>query len=613
MPTTPTYPGVYIEEIPSGVRTITGVATSITAFIGSALRGPVNKATTINNYGDFERIFGGLWVVSTLGYAVRDFFLNGGSRAIIVRLFHRDPAAASAVPPVPSKTPLSVENFTLEAAYKGSWGGNLRFTIDAQVSDQVAQAMNLAKTNLFNLTVRELGPDGLPVRSEQFRNLSVVDSARRIDNVLKAESRLLRWKGTWPPAALPGVAAVHTAEAQLVVAMQQLAAAQAATPPVPADITAAQNAVGTVKQNLANVTTDNITRAEQQLAGARKQLADAESATPKVPADIAAAQTAVTNATTALTTAKKTSDGLPFLTKTDDFTPANGETDKKGLYALEDADLLNLLCIPPYLATGNVDPGLISDAAAYCEKRRAILLVDSRGEWNDTASAKAGVAGVGTNSKNAALFFPRLRQPNPLHNNQMEDFVPCGAVAGIFARTDMNRGVWKAPAGLEATLVGVPELSVPLTDVENGELNPLGINCLRTMPAAGRIVWGARTLQGDDRLASEWKYVPVRRTALFIEESLYRGTQWVVFEPNDEPLWAQIRLNLGAFMHNLFRQGAFQGTTPRDAYFVKCDKETTTQNDINLGIVNIVVGFAPLKPAEFVIIKIQQIAGQIAT
>jgi phage tail sheath protein FI len=195
----------------------------------------------------------------------------------------------------------------------------------------------------------------------------------------------------------------------------------------------------------------------------------------------------------------------------------------------------------------------------------------------------------------------------------MEDFVPCGAVAGVFARTDASRGVWKAPAGLEATLVGVSQLSVSLTDAENGELNPLAINCLRTMPAVGSVAWGSRTLNGDDRLASEWKYIPVRRLALYIEESLYRGTQWVVFEPNDEPLWAQIRLNLGAFMHNLFRQGAFQGKTPREAYFVKCDKETTTQNDINLGIVNILVGFAPLKPAEFVVIKIQQIAGQIQT
>jgi phage tail sheath protein FI len=218
---------------------------------------------------------------------------------------------------------------------------------------------------------------------------------------------------------------------------------------------------------------------------------------------------------------------------------------------------------------------------------------------------------VGKASKNAAIFFPRLKQPNPLRDNQMEDNVPCGAVAGLFARTDTARGVWKAPAGLEAILAGVPQLSVSLTDAENGELNPLGVNCLRAMPAVGRVVWGSRTREGDDRLASEWKYIPIRRLALFIEESLYRGTQWVVFEPNDEPLWGQIRLNVGAFMHNLFRQGAFQGSSPRDAYFVKCDKETTTQNDINLGIVNILVGFAPLKPAEFVIIKIQQMAGQI--
>ncbi len=265
-----------------------------------------------------------------------------------------------------------------------------------------------------------------------------------------------------------------------------------------------------------------------------------------------------------------------------------------------------------------MDANLMSKAAKFCENRRAMLLVDPRSDWKDKSTARKKFTDpnqdyLGTRSKNAALFFPRLRQPNPLRDNQLEDFVPCGAVAGVFARTDTERGVWKAPAGLDTSLRGVPQLSVPLNDAENGELNPLGINCLRALPAAGRVVWGARTLQGNDRLASEWKYIPVRRTALYIEETLYRGLQWVVFEPNDEPLWAQIRLNVGAFMNNLFRQGAFQGKTPREAYLVKCDKETTTQNDINLGIVNILVGFAPLKPAEFVIIKIKQLAGQIAT
>jgi phage tail sheath protein FI len=191
------------------------------------------------------------------------------------------------------------------------------------------------------------------------------------------------------------------------------------------------------------------------------------------------------------------------------------------------------------------------------------------------------------------------------------EFPPAGAIAGVMARTDTERGVWKAPAGLDAGLSGVLELKAKLTDGENGILNPIAVNCLRTFPAAGHVVWGARTLAGDDMLASEWKYVPVRRTALFLEESLFRGTQWVVFEPNDEQLWSQIRLNVGAFMQSLFRKGAFQGKTPREAYLVKCDAETTTQTDINLGVVNILVGFAPLKPAEFVIVQIQQLAGQI--
>jgi phage tail sheath protein FI len=250
-----------------------------------------------------------------------------------------------------------------------------------------------------------------------------------------------------------------------------------------------------------------------------------------------------------------------------------------------------------------------------------MLIVDSPVDWGvraETAvkNATSGLSDLGLSgdiARNAAIYFPRVVQSDPLRDAQTDTFVSCGIIAGVMARTDSQRGVWKAPAGLEAALNGIQGLQVNLTDDENGSLNPLGINCLRSFPVNGRVVWGARTLRGADQSGDEYKYVPVRRTALFIEESLYRGTQWVVFEPNDEPLWAQIRLNVGAFMQNLFRQGAFQGRTPREAYFVKCDKETTTQNDINLGIVNILVGFAPLKPAEFVIIKIQQMAGQIET
>ena len=214
--------------------------------------------------------------------------------------------------------------------------------------------------------------------------------------------------------------------------------------------------------------------------------------------------------------------------------------------------------------------------------------------------------------RNAAVFFPRVMIPDPLTNGRLRDVAPSGTMAGVFAATDSARGVWKAPAGIDASLRNVSQLVYNPVDRENGVLNPLGINCLRNFPVYGNVSWGSRTLQGADVQASEWKYIPIRRLALFLEESLYRGSKWVVFEPNDEPLWAQIRLNFNAFMQTLFRQGAFQGTTPKQAYFVKCDSETTTSTDQNNGIVNILVGFAPLKPAEFVIIQIQQMAGQTA-
>ncbi|BDA71114.1 hypothetical protein CAL7716_052800 [Calothrix sp. PCC 7716] len=596
MPITPTYPGVYIEEIPSGVRTITGVATSITAFIGRAVRGPVDEPITINSYSDFERIFGGLWVDSSLGYAVRDFYLNGGSQAIIVRLYNSQQGQNS------SKSPLKVAGLTLEAAYEGAWGENLRATVDANVSEAVATQMGLAKTDLFNLTVRDISPGGT---QERFQNLTIASGKpRSIDKVLEAESKLIRWDGTVPNALPTAIVAAHTAQQQLSDAQQQLINAKNANPQVPADITAAETAVTNAKTAVTNASKDlddDVTKAEKQLEAAIK-------AVPPVQGDIDTAKQALVSAKNAM----QASNGQ-FLTKINNFTPNNAESQKKGLYALEKADLFNLLCIPPYLETGDVDSSLISDAAAYCERRRAFLIIDPPSAWKTKDDARDGIDNLGTRSNYSAVFFPRIKQPNPLRDNQLEDFAPCGVVAGNFARTDAQRGVWKAPAGIDVKLVGVPQLSTPLTDRENGELNPLGINCLRAFPGVGRVLWGARTLQGDDRLASEWKYIPVRRLALYIEESLYRGTQWVVFEPNDEPLWAQIRLNIGAFMNNLFRQGAFQGSTPQDAYFVKCNSETTTQNDINLGIVNIVVGFAPLKPAEFVIIKIQQIAGQIVT
>ncbi|HEX6924286.1 MAG TPA: phage tail sheath C-terminal domain-containing protein [Longimicrobiaceae bacterium] len=526
MPVTLSYPGVYIEEVPSGVRTIVGVATSITAFIGRAARGRVNHPVTINNFGDFEREFGGLGIDYPMSYAVRSFFLNGGVQALVVRLYT---AADGATP----AAQIDANGLPLEAANPGTWGNTLRARIDTDVPSDLPwlDDFGLSDSDLFNLTVRDTRTGA----TETFLNLTVAESPRRVDRVLENDSQLVRTRGALPTS-------IPTAHAD----------------PGP---------------------TDDV-------------WADDTMSSP---------------------VATEGSDSAPL----DQAAYEGDRAAKEGLYALEKADLFNLLCIPPDTRDGDTPQAVWDLALSYCVERRAMLIVDPPASWGSAAEARDGldtdIALTGTAARNAAIYFPRVIQADPLLNGQPATFVPCGVVAGVIARTDATRGVWKAPAGIDAALRGTQGLSVPLTDEENGMLNPRGINSLRSFPVTGRVVWGARTLRGADQLADEYKYIPVRRLALFIEESLYRGTQWVVFEPNDEPLWAQIRLNVGAFMQNLFRQGAFQGSSPREAYFVKVDKETTTQNDINLGIVNIVVGFAPLKPAEFVVIKIQQIAGQIDT
>jgi hypothetical protein len=292
--------------------------------------------------------------------------------------------------------------------------------------------------------------------------------------------------------------------------------------------------------------------------------------------------------------------------------PLGDQQAKTGIYALAKADIFNMLCLP-VKPDAPLDPTtILAPAVEFCKERRAVLIVDPPAAWANITSANAFETVNGNPALQAseelrgyaAVYFPNLVIPGG------RQVTPCGAVAGVWAATDSARGVWKAPAGTAAGITGIKDLAAHVDDTESGILNPIAVNALRTMPAVGPVVWGARTMAGSDQQPDQWKYIPVRRTALYIEESLRRGTQWVVFEPNDEPLWSSIRLNVTAFMNRLFREGAFQGATPAEAYVVKCDKDNNPQDQIDLGIVNILVGFAPLKPAEFVIINIQQQAGQ---
>lgn len=773
MPVSPTYPGVYIEEIPSGVHTLTGVGTSITAFVGYTPRGVVNEPVHLFSFADFERAFGDLDVESDLSYAVKHFFQNGGNEAYVVRVAKGAVTAGVTLRSKVDSTGVPV--LEVAAAGAGTWGNNLRLDVDYATAKP---------DNLFNLMVTELlDRDGttVPGRTEIFRNLSlnrldpgyVIDTVNAGSQLIKVTTPaaftitgggesvsgtlalgdltkigpgpdqrdrlifLLDGRGPYavtltevPAKALPtaldelatalqgridsqvgtGAAKVERVGNTLAVrsletenperssvvfleggdrnaaAVLKLGIANggverdAAAPfrPAQTGTVGAMPQFGSLPDNgllaveIRNSALELVRSVPLQLWGqadaggdevpkpddagdlaellraalrisndtvlgeaavsviggrlrvaagptdpyAMLQFVDAASPASPVVAELGLLGDDKVNVAryapgigvtvkAQLNTGPAGSDG----TKPDDVELIGSELGKTGLYTLEGVDLFNLLVIP------EASTRVLTEAIAYCTRRRAFVIIDLPETVATFAQAEKWMLKQADplRSRNAAFYFPRLRAPDPMMNGLVRSFPAAGAIAGLYARTDSERGVWKAPAGTSASLAGATGLALALTDKENGVLNPMGLNCLRTFPVYGTISWGARTSRGADAQADEYKYVPVRRLALFLEESLYRGTQWAVFEPNDEPLWSQIRLNLGAFMHTLFAQGAFQGRTPREAYFVKCDKETTTQNDINLGRMNVVVGFAPLKPAEFVIIKIQQIAGAIQT
>lgn len=503
MPSQYEQPGASIEEQAAASRSISGVPSSITAFIGRAPRGPVDEPVSVISSVEYDGVFGGLWTESALGHSVHDFFRQGGTTAIIVRV-HQGVADDTASILVGSGTGL----LSLEAASPGTWGAQLSVVVDDRVT-------NPADFTTFNLMVVDSGTG----RVEQFPDVSLSPSSpRRLDAVLEMQSSLVRLPGELPSTAME--------------ALPQKGRATGGNDGAPV--------------SAANYTTGSNLRSGQ-----------------------------------------------------------------RGVYALEQVGLVNLIVVPPYTPSGDVDEQVITDTIEYAGTRRAMMIMDPPSAWTRAANAVEGVSTTGFPvSSHAAVYFPRIRQPDPARDDRVATFAPSGAVAGVIARTVATHGVWKAPAGMAATLDGVADLSVRLSDDEIGELSRLGVNCLNAIPGGGHFIWGARTREGADQLESQWKYLPVQRTAVYIESSLDRGLEWVASEPNDQTTWSEIRLAVGDFLNQLFRQGAFAGETGAESYFVTCDDTTTNQQDIDAGIVNIVVGFAPLKPAEFVVIKLQQTAGE---
>ena len=660
------YPGVYIQEVPSGVRTIAPVSTSICAFVDYFREGPMNEAVEIDGKAGFDRTFGGLDSLSEASYAIEQFFSNGGTKAVVVRVASGAPATASAtVSQHPRAGSAQAAALRISALNAGTWGNNLR----ARVTHNADGTFNLA-------VARYLSADAsAPVVAAEppFLNLSMdPTSPRHVEKVVNDGSTMVRVTHITPteprlPASngtlsklitldAAGMAALHTGNNKALavrvvtpgtdpdptvehIATLDFAAVSSANPPpttpkalrakLEAAIQTAKDTNGATHPLLAGATVQLIETAIEGYRFLVEPNRGAREFAPHLVLTVGNSGTSTAGDLLGFTgqgTSENVQDYLlgtagPVVSQAAGIAGANGTVPDAtalkgapgepptGMYALTKVDLFNLLCMPRAAALSDAQAdAVIGDALTFCEEHRAMLLIDIPASTNTVQEIKDWIDdNANYRHKNSVLYFPRIRVADPLDEFRLRSIGAAGTMAGIYARTDATRGVWKAPAGLEAKLRGVSELDLKLTDADNGSLNPLAVNALRVFPIHGQVAWGARTLDGADAIASEWKYINIRRTALMIEESLFRGTKWVVFEGNDEPTWAKVRQNVGAFMTSLFRQGAFQGSTPDKAFYVKCDGETTTANDRNLGIVNIEVGFAPLKPAEFVVIKIQQI------
>ncbi|HEX4004739.1 MAG TPA: phage tail sheath subtilisin-like domain-containing protein [Acidobacteriaceae bacterium] len=656
-----TYPGVYIEELPSGVHTITGVATSIAAFVGWADQGPTDRAVLVTSWLDFQNQFGGLDQRSLLGYAVNQFFGNGGQQAYIVRLVQGTAlTSGTGTPPTAASATITAPGGSLEFAAKtpGGWANNFGIQIATGTTAGTFKALVV------------YAPAGAPLAvMETFDDLTIANFTTNV-----AASNFVVPTLPTTPSAIPTPGfSILTGGTDGDGVNVPAATAASATVYQPSSTTlgftfTANNpgawgnlvAISATAQSLAMDPTGTRFSLNILTTGPTGALTVAESynnlsvaaGDPNYIVTVLNADSNFVTVASAGVATKALNQAAPTAVSTTASTPiagsflvggydgivldptqddasgglfkgalnAGGGPGTGGVALLDSVPIFNLLCVP-----GEADEATISSLQGFCAGNRAFYIVDSPQAANAAAVTdqitamsvtNPGPVGSdltsisGASSSYAAFYFPWVSAPDPLAGGRARYFPPCGFVAGIYAATDASRGVWKAPAGIDAALTGVSGLQYVLTDVQNGNLNPYAVNCLRQFRVYGDVVWGARTMQGADAAASQWKYVPIRRFALFLESSLYDGTQWAVFEPNDATLWGQLRLNVGSFLQGLFLQGAFQGTTPQQAYFVKCDAENNPQASIDQGIVNVLVGFAPLYPAEFVVIQIQQMAGQ---
>lgn len=659
------HPGVYIEEIPSGLKPIGGVATSVAAFIGFTAKGPMREPSRIGKWDDYANEFGGIQNTGAdekgdpMGHTVAAFFQNGGANAYIVRIAQEAGKAEGFMDhPIPDNT---TQTLKFSAINEGAWANNMVVQLNPMATD----------TSLYTLKIGRRDKKGAFAAQETFSNLSLVtDDPLYIENVVNGASELLDvdlvdreansatisgsanieyYLGTSTSDALDdasldlsGIVDATDMELEIslngakpsvkvTVPMNNYHSTDGTTPLGPAALaTEIENQVrgnstsirrksftctydvdanklvltsGT-RTDISSVVVSNTPMAKTLKLGTAN--GGVEATTQQTKADAFAQPWDEADALIfRQTTLAGGSDGLP--PKLTDYQSVFAK-----LVKYRDITMLGL----PDQAWDDAGKPALSAAIAHAEQmKNRLVFIDPPAKTELESAVDVAALSLPT-STYTVLYYPWARVANPYFDGERNPGAPrtvlvpaSGFAAGMWSKIDGRRGVWKAPAGVGTSLLGLASLEYRITDGDQDQLNPLGINCLRSLPNYGAVIWGARTLATN--ADPEWRYVPVRRTAIMIEQSTFNGLQWAVFEPNDHRLWSALRLNIESFMDGLFRAGAFQGEKASDAYFVRCGLgDSMTQGDIDRGQVIVVIGFAPLKPAEFVIVRIQQKLGK---
>jgi len=653
------YPGVYVEEVPSGVRPIAAAGTSTAAFFGKAQKGPIGKVKKIFNFTEFQNIYGDFLENYFLAHSVYQFFNNGGTECYIGRVAQGAEIAGVTVKDRGGDTQYNLSggaqvSLTISAISAGVWGNQVMVKVDSTTADQ--------PINQFNLTVYQDNPKPgeEPLTLEAFEDLNMdPKSANYVQTVVNSRSKFIRI--TVNPGNTNKIAGysdggeitidgtsnlLGPGQRKFLINMHKegFRTVDLTSALETGDLKLLYTIKGAIESTIQGMKPLRDSTDENVYKQAKVTIEGASLNKLRIKSGLAAV-----NSTVEIIDAEDPGEnaaGALLLGRRHGGTEVHGtaamrpqDTPVDDFYYLGD-DTVDTVVNSVVAGSDGIEPGdsdfeealtwldairdvsLIAIPAAsrpvteagmnYCRRRPlsdCFFIADMPQEYKEYDQVIQYKSQFGMPNSYGAVYYPWLRMADPLGLTPEPILVPpCGFVAGMYARIDAKRGVWKAPAGTEAIIAGAVGLDYNITDAQHGNLNKgnNSVCALRAFPGTGIVAWGSRTLSSDP----EYNYIPVRRMAIMLRVSIFSGIQWAVFEPNDETLWGQLRLNIGTFMMSLFRRGAFQGGKPAEAFFVKCDGETTPQADIDLGIVNVLVGFAPLKPAEFVVVKISQKAGQ---